>query len=413
MSRIIFVFADWFEEDPVLVGRLFADLVRGKEHYSFAYEDDWLLRKDHACLNIDPDLGMYPGPQHSVDEQNFRVFLDSCPDRWGRLLMQRREAVLARQEQRIARSLQESDYLLGVSDETRMGALRFKTDPDGPFLSDNRRLATPPMTSLRELARAVNEIELNNHPEDPEYAKWLSVLIAPGSSLGGARPKASVADETGALWIAKFPSGYDDRDNAAWEYLAYLLAREAGIAMSECRLDQYQSPFRTFLTKRFDRVGGQRIHFSSAMTQLKYHDGEVGASYLELAEFLTNQGSRTAEDLAQLWRRIIFNIAISNVDDHLRNHGFLHDGQGWRLSPAYDLNPTPMATGLSLNIDDKSNELSYDLAFDVAEFFRLTESRAENIFLEVLSAVGAWRAVADGLRIPRSEQESMKSAFRI
>src|SRR5690606_320317 len=335
------------------------------------------------------------------------------PDRWGRLLMQRREALLARQEARAARPLQESDYLLGVHDANRLGALRFKTDPQGPFLDDDHRLSAPPMTSLREREQAARQVEQNENPDDPDYSKWLLMLVSPGSSLGGARPKASVIDENGELWIAKFPSHHDGHDIGLWEYLTYQLALKAGIDMATSAIGRYHSDQHTFLTKRFDRENGRRIHFSSAMTQLEYYDGEDGASYLELAEFLTNHGSRTKEDLAQLWRRIVFNIAVSNVDDHLRNHGFLFDGSGWRLSPAYDINPTAIANGLHLNINDQDNRLDYTLAFEVIDFFRLSDKEAEEIFMEVIAAVSQWRNLANQLGISRAEQETMKSAFNI
>lgn len=413
MSRNIYVYADWLENKPVLIGALTADQIRGKEHFSFTYASEWLQWGDAPYLKIDPDLQLFEGQQHKGDERNFRIFLDSCPDRWGRLLMQRREAAFARQENRRPDRLQESDYLLGVHDAYRMGAMRFKTDPAGPFLDDDEHLSAPPITSLRELEHAAREVEQNADFDDPEYMKWLSMLISPGSSLGGARPKASVVDEKGDLWIAKFPSQHDGHDIGAWEYLTYRLAQQAGIEMAQCRIERYHSDHHTFLTQRFDRMDARRLHFSSAMTQLEYYDGEAGASYLEIAEFLTNHGSNTRKDLAQLWRRIVFNIAVSNVDDHLRNHGFLFDGAGWRLSPAYDINPTAVANGLHLNIDDKDNSLSYELAFEVIDFFQLTQEEAEDIFVNVLTSVSQWREVADQLSISRSEQEVMKFAFNI
>ncbi|MCY0964713.1 type II toxin-antitoxin system HipA family toxin [Parathalassolituus penaei] len=411
MSRQIEVYGDWLGEKPLLIGTLMANQARGKEHFSFAYARDWLAREDALYLRIDPELLLFQGAQHSQDDRNFRTFLDSCPDRWGRLLMQRREAVLARQQNRKARTLLDSDYLLGVYDECRMGAMRYKTEPDGAFLNNDHRLAAPPMTSLRELEQAARNIEMHNDPDDPEYIKWLFMLISPGSSLGGARPKASVTDEQGDLWIAKFPSRYDDHDVGAWEYLTYQLAIQAGIDMAECRIERYHSDHHTFLAKRFDRMEKRRLHFSSAMTQLGYYDGDTGASYLELAEFLVHHGSNTRADLEQLWRRIVFNIAVSNSDDHLRNHGFLFQNRGWRLSPAYDINPVPAAQGLHLNIDDKDNSLSYELAFEVIPFFQLEEDKAEQIFVEVIQAVSQWQQVATRIGISRAEQEQMRSAF--
>ena len=235
--------------------------------------------------------------------------------------------------------------------------------------------------------------------------------MSPGSSLGGARPKASVVDENNDLWIAKFPSRYDDYDIAAWEYLAYRLARNAGIEMAECRLEQFSHHHHTFLTKRFDRKSERRLHFTSALTQLGYYDGHYDASYLELAQFLTDQGANTKNDLAQLWRRMVFNIAVSNTDDHLRNHGFLYRDGGWILSPAYDINPVTPAQGLHLNISDDDNSLDYDLALSVIDFFQLETAEAEAILNEVRESVAGWQALARELGISRGEQNLMAPAF--
>ncbi|VAW75875.1 Toxin HigB / Protein kinase domain of HipA [hydrothermal vent metagenome] len=412
MSRDIYVFADWeaFNE-PTQVGVLRADVVKGKEHFSFAYDDAWL--QSGFARQIDPELHLYTGRQYSEESQNFRTFLDSCPDRWGRLLMKRREAVIARQEDRKPKGLNESDYLLGVHDMYRMGALRFKQDLDGAFLDNNEYLAAPPITSLRELEHAAFQVETATDLDDPDYLKWLNMLISPGSSLGGARPKSCVIDEKGALWIAKFPSRNDDHDVAAWEYVTYQLALDAGINMSECRLERFNSLHHTFLTRRFDRTPESRVHFTSAMTQLGYYDGEYEASYLELAQYLTDHGSNTKQDLAELWRRIVFYIAVSNSDDHLRNHGFIYRDGGWLLSPAYDVNPVSPANGLHLNISDSDNSLSYDLAMEVIDFFRLSEAQAMQIKNEVLASVGNWEAVAKKAGLDRAERQLMAPAFNV
>lgn len=410
MSREIVVYAHWQGMvDPLKVGVLRTDLVRGNEHFSFTYDSGWISSR--FAQQIDPELHLFVGEQHSVNERNFRVFLDSCPDRWGRLIMQRREAVWARQAERKPKKLTETDYLLGVHDMHRMGALRFKLEEDGPFLDDNHLLAAPPMSSLRELEQAASEIEKPAVNSTPEYIKWLNMLISPGSSLGGARPKASIIDESGDLWIAKFPSRYDDYDIAAWEMVVYQMALKAGITMAECQIKQLNNHQHTFLTKRFDRFKGERLHFSSAMTQLQYFDGEDGASYLELAEFLIENGANTKADLAQLWRRIVFYIAVSNTDDHLRNHGFIHTEKGWLLSPAYDINPVPDGIGLHLNIDEIDNQLDFELAFSVTDYFQLNEAAAKTIYLEVIAAVDQWQELASQLKISRQEQEMMAPAF--
>lgn len=411
MNTDIFVFADWEDfEEPVLVGSLRSSVTKNKEHFSFRYDEEWLQRPN--AQEIDPDLQLFSGEQHNVGSANFRVFLDSCPDRWGRLLMKRRDAIVARKEERRPRVLREVDYLLGVHDLYRQGALRFKRSLDGEFLDNDERLAAPPISSLRELEYAAQQIEASDS-DDPEYLKWLFMLMSPGSSLGGARPKASVVDDENHLWIAKFPSQRDDYDIAAWELLAHRLAQRAGVEMAPCRIEKFNSHHHTFLTKRFDRTDASRLHFTSAMTQLGYYDGDYDASYLELAQFLTEHGSNTKSDLAQLWRRIVFNIAVSNTDDHLRNHGFIYQKGGWTLSPAYDINPVTPSNGLHLNITDNDNSLNYDLAIDVIDFFQLEENEAEKIKKEVLVSVSQWESVAKSIGISRNEQQLMSPAFNV
>lgn len=414
MSRSLLVYADWYPiAEPVLLGILRADIVRGSEIFSFSYADEWLASS--YAMQIDPQLHLFGSEQHNDDPRNFRVFLDSCPDRWGRLLMQRREAALARQESRRPSRLNESDYLLGVHDLYRMGGLRFKLSENGPFLDDSQ-LAAPPISSLRELEYAVNQVETNPDLDSPDYLKWLFMLVAPGSSLGGARPKACVTDGND-LWLAKFPSRHDDHDIAAWEYLVYRLAQDAGICMASCKIQRFNSPHHTFLTKRFDRRGTARLHFASAMTQLGYYDGDASASasasYLELAQFLTTNGADTKADLAQLWRRLVFNIAVSNSDDYLRNHGFLlaDDGYGWLLSPAYDINPVVGATGLHLNIDDLDNSLSFDLALEVAPYFQLDSTTAKTLLNVIQGAIRNWQRYAKDIGISKAEQQIMESVF--
>ncbi len=417
MSRSVYVFADWeaFDE-PTLVGTLRSSVIKNKEHFSFSYDNDWL--QSPYAQKIDPDLNLYSGEQHSEDSKNFRTFLDSCPDRWGRLLMKRREAIIARREERRPNVLYEMDYLLGVHDLYRLGALRFKREMSGAFLGNegldnDEKLIVPPISSLRDLEYAAQQVEDNSNADEPEYLKWLTMLMAPGSSLGGARPKASVVDENNQLWIAKFPSRHDDHDIGAWEFVVYQLAVSTGIAMAECRIDKFNSHHHTFLTKRFDRTPERRLHFTSAMTQLGYYDGDYDASYLELAQFLTEHGANTKKDLAQLWRRIVFNIAVSNTDDHLRNHGFIYSNGGWLLSPAYDINPVTPANGLHLNITDDDNSLNYELAMDVIEFFQLSTSEAQRIKDEVLISVARWETVANAANIGRGEQRDMASAFNV
>ncbi len=410
-SRNIYVYYDGEQvPSPVLMGVLSATRLRGKEIFSFEYDDIWLTGRRFS--SFDPDLQLYGGKQYLPQgKDNFGIFLDSAPDRWGRVLLERREAERARNESRAARTLGEADYLLGVFDGSRMGALRFRLDPEGPFLDDDDAMATPPWTSIRELENA--SLHLEDSPE-AQQSKWLRMLVAPGSSLGGARPKANVLDVSGHLWIAKFPSRKDRRDVGAWEGVCMQLARKSGITVSEFKLERYGSDHHTFLTRRFDRTeGGRRRQFTSAMTLLGYADGESseGASYLEIAEWIQRNCLNVNENLLELFRRIAFNVAISNCDDHLRNHGFIYSPKGWTLSPAYDLTPNPSGYGLKLNIDESDNALDFSLVLSVAPYFGIPADAANRIVGQVKAAVSSWREAATRYGISRAEQDQMEKAF--
>lgn len=413
----IFVYADWIgiKERPVLLGILYSEIVRGKEIFSFEYSKEWINSK--FAQVIDPDLALFSGP-HYLDKKknNFGIFLDSSPDRWGRLLMNRREAVLARKENRKAKTLMESDYLLGVYDENRAGGLRFKLTDDGEFLNQDRSLAAPPWTSINELQAISLRLETDENVLDDDHLKWLNILMAPGSSLGGARPKASIKDSNNDLWIAKFPSKSDTKDIGGWEMVVHVLAVKCGLNVAEARVEKFANHYHTFLIKRFDRNKSQRIHFSSAMTMLGYTDNleeHAGVSYLEMVEFLTKHGARVKEDLEELWKRIVFSITVSNTDDHLRNHGFILTDKGWILSPAYDINPNEQGTGLSISISENDNSLDFDLALEVAEHFRMKQVRAEKIIEDIKVKVSDWKSIANKLDIAKSEQLVMEKAFRV
>jgi len=414
--RTLFVYAHWVGLDqPTLMGMLYSSLSKGKELFSFEYDRAWLKLPESRA--IDPDLQLYSGPQYLKGEKsNFGMFMDSSPDRWGRLLIRRKEAVLARKENRKARTLFETDYVLGVFDENRMGALRFKTAADGPFMDNNTKISAPPWTALRDLEFASLQLEKEGATDDPEYLDWLHILMAPGSSLGGARPKANVQAKDGSLWIAKFPSGNDDKDVGAWEQLVYELAIQCRIDMAESRIQKFSHHQHTFLTKRFDRTAdGQRVHFASAITLLGYTDGtnvHDGVSYLELVEFLMKNGANIDEDLIKLWTRIVFNICVSNTDDHLRNHGFLLTQSGWVLSPAYDMNAIENGSGLTLNIDENDNSLSIELALEVAPYFRLNPNKAQEIMDHILKVISNWRELAKKIGVSRSEMERMRTCFK-
>jgi serine/threonine-protein kinase HipA len=405
------VYADWQGmKEPKLIGILSAQQAKGKKAFSFEYSKEWIQSKEQILL--DPDIGWYSGQQYPYGKENFGVFFDSMPDTWGRTLMKRREIQKAKKEGRLALNLYDIDFLLGVYDECRMGALRFKLDSEGPFLDNNQKFPTPPMSKIRDLQHAAEIIESD---EDSEQVKdWLNILIAPGSSLGGARPKANVLDENGDLWIAKFPSKGDTTDKAAWEYLAYQLALKAGIEMAESHIKTVSGKFHTFFTKRFDRQHQERIHFASAMTMTGNNEDTIKenpASYLDIAEFIQFTGSQNKKDLHQLWRRIVFSVAISNTDDHLRNHGFILTDKGWVLSPAFDINPSIDKAGLALNIDIDNNALDFELTKSVGEYFQLTAPEMDSIINEVKAVVSQWRVFAQHIGISSKEQELMTQAF--
>ena len=409
-KRNIQVYAHWQGmAEANCIGMFTAQQARGKTAFSFLYDPEWLTQKEQFLL--DPDIEWFEGQQHPIGKENFGVILDSMPDTWGRSLMKRRAAQEAFENGKAKTNLYEIDFLLGVHDESRMGALRFKLNQDGPFLN-NSKLSIPHWAKIKELQHAAHEIELND--DEVEVKQWLDILIAPGSSLGGARPKANILDEENHPWIAKFPSNTDNTDKAAWEYLAYQLALDAGINMSSSKLEKISGKFHTFFTKRFDREDGERIHFASAMTMTGNNEDTIrdkAGSYLEIAEFIQFHGSNIASNLEQLWRRIVFNITISNTDDHFRNHGFIVKNNGWHLSPAYDINPSIYKNGLALNIDMDNNALDLGLAKSVGTFFQLNTQKMNSIIKEVEIAVSSWRKIANQIGISRTEQEKMAKAF--
>ncbi len=399
--------------EPALMGWLRRQPARTGDVFSFEYARPWLERGD--AFAFDPDLALVAGPQYpAADRELFGIFLDSSPDRWGRVLMQRREALRAHREGRRPRTLSEWNFLLGVHDETRLGALRFRRAPGLPFLDADLQQAAPPIASLRELQAASLAFEEHSDEDGhPELERWLSQLFAPGTSLGGARPKATVRDETGALCMAKFPSRKDTRDIGAWELVANRLAARAGIVVPQARgLRLPGSSSTTFLSQRFDRTPDHgRVAFVSAMTLTQRLDGEPGASYLELVDLLQSRGLAAGADCQQLFRRVVFSILIHNTDDHLRNHGFFIEASGLRLSPAFDLNPSVDGRELSLAIDEVETRCDLSVALAVCGDYGLPRKDAERIVDEVRQAVGLWRAEAEALGIPRWEQEGMAAAF--
>ena len=414
MSRSLEV---WLDCDLCPLQRL-GTLAHDRGQVRFHYDKTWLTQQDIAFA-IDPQLTLDAGPFFPKPEAgNFGVFLDSSPDRWGQTLMRRRETLQAKDEKRTARTLYSWDFLLGVQDITRQGALRFRFPGSDTFLA-NEALAAPPITSLAELAAIAKELTRKHIDNLDQLRRWLAVLVAPGASLGGARPKANFCDKTGALWIAKFPAAEDDRDIGAWEGVTWWLARQAGIDMPVAKVERLgQGGHHTFCVQRFDRTTvnnekpGRRRFYASAMTLLG-KDVSEGTSYLELAEFLARRGDpdHIQVDLEQLFRRVAFNVAVGNRDDHLRNHGFILGKRGWRLSPAFDVNPSIDKSTHVLNIDDVDNRPSLGAVFATAAFYRLTPQRAKEIIDELVSVVTEWHTVARRAKISAADIELSASAF--
>ena len=390
------------------VGYLFVSVTRGKETATFRYAPEWL--NGLGSFALQPALTLGPGPHYTQPGRSiFGALGDSAPDRWGQTLLRREERVRANAEGRTPRTLRDIDFLLGVTDSIRQGALRFSITEGGPFLAPDKPHGVPPLVNLPRLLAATDRFL-----KDEESAEDLRLLLAPGSSLGGARPKASVRGVGGDLLIAKFPKPDDEYRVVAWEAVALELARRAGIPVTEHKL-QSSASRDVLLVSRFDRRDGERVPFLSAMSMLDAVDGET-SSYPEIADALRMHGADPRGDLEDLWRRIVFSVLISNTDDHLRNHGFLYAGSyGWRLSPAYDLNPVPvdikprmLSTPIGIDEDPTA---SLDIAMEVAEFFDLKPDAARAIAASVAQVTSGWRAVAAEKGISAREMDRMESAF--
>jgi serine/threonine-protein kinase HipA len=398
------------------VGRLYQADVRVDLAPSFEYTPEWLASDQRFLL--DPRLDLYAGEHHAAHARGFGIFLDSAPDRWGRVLMERREASQAKKERRPMRRLADLDFMLGVHDLARTGALRFRRGPDEPFIDDHE-LPAPPVTDLRELAAIAAKLEEPGVEELPEYENWLAMLIAPGTSMGGTRPKATFSQNDGTLWLAKFPAQNDRYDWGTWEYLTHQLAHETGIWVPESDRLALGGRHHTFCVKRFDRgVGGDpqaRRMYASAMTLLEREDGEAGASYLDLVDFLETQGGvGLTEDLHQLFRRAVFNMLVGNRDDHLRNHGFIRLPSGWRLSQAFDMNPSRDKSQHALTWDGKTAEPNLAALGETAPFYRIARPQdARHIIEDVKSVVATWRDKARALRLASVEVQVMETVFAV
>ena len=409
-QNIIYVYAGW--ENDKKIGTIYSNISYGEETVSFEYDKQWLT--EHPHLILDPTIEQTPYRIYSKDKALFGAFQDACPDRWGRKLIDRREVLIAKEENRHPRKFVDSEYMLGIQDVCRSGGYRFKTNEKSDYIA-NENIAIPPISTIRELEQISLGYEIGNND------RWISQLVNPGSSLGGARPKANVLDTDGSMWIAKFPSRNDTYDVGAWEKVVHDLANKCGINVPESRLCKYSDLGSTFLVKRFDRdysdnnKNEKRIHFASAMTMLGMRDGKTdGSSYLDIAEVLERVSLNKNEGLEQLFRRVVFDVAVSNQDNHLRNHGFMLNNGRWELSPAYDINPVHNTDFLDLYINLESGYRSFNNVIETCLFYHLSEEKAKDIIQNTTEIVAQnWQKLAIKYQIPSEEQKMMSSAFAL
>lgn len=402
----LYVYADfdWLREIE-LVGELGYESIRGSDSYCFTFSKGWL--KKHGALFLSDDINNYPGPQYTQPEKGiFGCFSDVLPDRWGQSLLLRREQIEAAEQDRPIRRLSSFDFLIGIDDFSRMGGFRFKESEEGEFINVCESLRIPPLTDIRELMAASEEFEKSEEHCVLPDRKWIARLVQPGSSLGGARPKASVIGTDKTLYIAKFPSRKDNYDAGLWEHICHRLAREAGINAAETRVIAVGEQYHTLLSRRFDRTkDGRRVHFASAMTMLGLSDGDnatTGHGYLDIVDFILQHCTNVTDNLKELYRRVAFNICIGNSDDHFRNHGFLLTAKGWTLSPAYDMNPS-LSAYQSLLISSTSNKADLNILLEACEDYMLNRGTAEKIILEVTQTVKNWHILATQLGISQRE----------
>lgn len=409
----LFVYADFdWLETPQLIGELSCDSVRGSETYGFSYDKEWLAKYGDVFLS--EDLQTYIGIQYTRPERDiFACFSDALPDRWGRTLLNRREQIAATDEKRAVRRLTSFDYLMGIDDASRMGGFRFAETPGGKFINCDESLRVTPLANVRELMRAAHDIELSEEKHLLPSKKWLAQLLHPGTSLGGARPKASVIDENCSLTVAKFPSRKDDYDIAQWEHFCHVMGRKAGLNVAETRIID-GGGYHILLSKRFDRNSdGRRIHFASALTLLGLTDGNnasTGYGYTDIVDFIIQHGSNVEKNLEELYRRVAFYIIVGNSDDHFRNHGFLLTRKGWELSPAYDINPT-LVDNQSLLINRSTSESNLDILLSSATEYMLPAIKARNIIDDVKKTMKSWRTEACRLGVPQRDIDMFAPRF--
>ena len=412
MKRL-YVYADfdWLDEAE-LMGELTCDTVRGNETYGFSFAREWLAQ--HGDVFFGEDLRNYPGVQYTSPEKDiFSCFSDALPDRWGRTLLNRREQIVASEEKRPVRRLNSFDYLVGIDDESRMGGFRFSEIPGGKYINCDASLRVPPLANVCELMQAAHEIEASEELHVLPSKRWLMQLLRPGTSLGGARPKATVNDDDGNLAVAKFPSCKDDYDVALWEHFCHVMGRKAGINVADTHVVS-GGQYNILLSKRFDRTGaGRRKHFASALTLLGLNDGDnasTGCGYTDIVDFIVRCGCDVKNNLEELYRRVAFNIIVGNSDDHFRNHGFILTQKGWELSPAYDINPT-LYEEHSLLINRETNKSDLDILLKSAGEYMLSADVAARIIAEVKTSMKTWRGEAAKLKLSRRDADMFAPRF--
>lgn len=402
---------DWLEQEET-IGQLKYENLRGGDVYSFEYANDWLQK--HPDILLSKDLMPYTGIQYNQTGKGiFGCFADALPDRWGKKLIELRTNQILKSNGQSKRRLSDWDYLKGVEDVLRMGAFRFKDSLSGKFLNTADTYQIPPVLSLNELLEASKEIEKSDSKHEEPEERWIERLFQPGSSVGGARPKACVTDKE-ILYIAKFPSIKDEINISKWEFFAHQMAKECGINTAQTKLVSTNSEHDILLSKRFDRTNeGKRVHMASSLTLLGLTDGagaQTGNGYLDIVDFIVTHGSNVEKSLEELYRRVAFNICIGNTDDHFRNHSFLLTKKGWELAPAYDMNPT-LNRHQALLIDEQNNESKLDVLYEAHQSYMLDEHTAWGIIKDVTRNMRYWEATA--LRSGLSRKELNEFAERI
>lgn len=395
---------DWLQKEET-IGILGCEYIRGNQIYSFEFDKNWI--KKYNGIPLSKDLSNFLGKQYLYNEKGlFRCFADALPDRWGRKLADLKADIVNHNRTFLPNKLTDWEYLQAIGDESRMGAFRFKIPGKDKYLNAEEKFNIPPILELGELMDAAQHIERDLDKKLPPEERWINRLFNPGSSMGGARPKACIKDKGGNIYMAKFPSIKDEYDIARWEHFAVQLAKDCGINAVESNLVNNKNYHSIFISKRFDRTGDRRrVHMASALTLLGLRDGDgesTGNGYIDIVDFIIANGGHTDEQIEELYRRVAFNICIGNTDDHFRNHAFLLTKNGWELSPAYDMNPTKRLHH-SLNINRNSNESDINLLYKSHEDYLLGEEKAREIINDVVKTVKYWESMASSLKINKKE----------